>query len=161
MNKVIKKYRMQGKTKSHKDALIRSLVLDLVIAEKIKTTPTKAKIIKSQFDRLVTHAKKSTNSSKKVVQSFFNSNDRAIDRFYKIVSEKCQDRISGYTRLIKTLPRKGDNAEQAYLMLVNYTEKESRSDVEKLLDQRKAKEEKKSITKRVKKAVSKVTGTSK
>ncbi|MEP7103995.1 MAG: 50S ribosomal protein L17 [Candidatus Dojkabacteria bacterium] len=157
MKKGIKKNRMQGKTTAHKDALVRSLVLDLVIAEKIKTTPSKAKIVKSQFDRLVTHAKRNTVSGKQMVTNFFASNDRAIERFYTVVETKCQDRNSGYTRVIKTLPRKGDNAEQAYIMLVNYSEKGKKSEVEKMLDQKKKKEDKKSVAGRVKKAVSKVT----
>lgn len=161
MNKGIKKHRMQGKTQSHRDALVRSLVLDLVVAEKIKTTPTKAKIVKAYFDRLVTHAKRKTVSGQQVIQSFFNSNERAMNRFYSVVETKCQDRDSGYTRVIKTLPRKGDNAEQAYIMLVNYSEKGKKSEVEKMLDQRKKKEEKKSVAGRVKKAVSKVTKTTK
>ena len=45
MNKQIKRYRMQGKTVGHKNSLIRSLVIGLISAEKVKTTPAKAKII--------------------------------------------------------------------------------------------------------------------
>ncbi|MFS8130985.1 MAG: 50S ribosomal protein L17 [Candidatus Dojkabacteria bacterium] len=161
MNKGIKKHRMQGKTHSHRDALVRSLILDLVVSEKLKTTPSKAKIIKAEFDRLVTHAKRKTVSGQQVIQSFFNSNERAMQRFYTVVETKCQDRDSGYTRVIKTLPRKGDNADQAYIMLVNYSEKVKKSEVEKMLGQRKKKEESKSVAGRVKKAVSKVTKTAK
>lgn len=155
MNKVINKYRMQGKTKSHKESLIRSLVLDLVRSEKIQTTPNKAKIVKSKFDRLVTHAKKNTVGSKKVIQAFFNSNERAIERFNKVVETKCGDRNSGYTRIIKTLPRKGDNAEQAFIMLTNYEGKAKKSEVSKMLEQRKKKEESKSIKGRVSKRLNK------
>ena len=55
-----------------------------------------------------------------------------MNRFYSVVEQKCQDRNSGYTRIIKTLPRKGDNADQAYPMLVNYEEKQKKSEVEKI-----------------------------
>jgi large subunit ribosomal protein L17 len=152
MNKQITKYRMQGKTAAHKNSIIRSLVIELVRAEKIKTTPAKAKILKSQFDRLVTLAKKG-DSGKNKVDSFFASNDRAIERFYKVVETKLQDRNSGYTRTFHTLPRKGDNAQQVYIMLVNMEEKEKKSEVQKLLEKRKKTEAEKTVGGKIKKAV--------
>lgn len=139
MNKLNRKYRIQGKDAAHRDLLIRSLVTDLIQHEKIKIGTERAKIIKSQFDRLVTIAKKG-DSRKNVIEAFFASNDRVIERFYKVVAEKCADRNSGYTRIIKTMPRKGDMSAQAYLMLVNAGIKETKSEVEKLLEkQEKAK----------------------
>ncbi len=156
MNKQIKKYRMQGKTHAHAKSIIKSLVIELIRAEKIKTTPAKAKILKSKFDRLVTLAKRG-NTGKKEVESFFASNERAIERFYKVVETRLQDRNSGYTRTVHTLPRKGDNAEQMYIMLVNAEEKEKKSEVQKLLEKRKKTEEEKSVAGKVKKAVKKAT----
>jgi large subunit ribosomal protein L17 len=156
MNKQIKRYRIQGKTADHRNSIIRSLVIELVRAEKIKTTPNKAGILKSKFDRLVTLAKKG-DSGKVMIDSFFASNDRIIQRFYKVIDTKLQDRNSGYTRVIHTLPRKGDNAEQVYIMLVNAGEKEKKSEVQKLLEKRKKVEEAKSVAGKVKKAVKKAT----
>jgi large subunit ribosomal protein L17 len=132
MNKVIKKYRIQGTTSSHKHAMIKSLIIELIRAERIKTTPTKAKIVKSKFDRLVTHAKKDTQGSKGVLKSFFNSDERAISRLYSIAG-KLNDRNSGYTRLIKTLPRRGDNAQQVYVSIINTEVKEKTSKLQKTL----------------------------
>lgn len=153
MYKRVKKYRLQGKTASHKNLLIRSLVSELVRAEKIKTTGAKARILKSQFDRLVTAAKRNNDASKRTIDSFFASNEKAVTKFYKLISEKLQDRNSGYTRLFKTLPRKGDNADQVFVMLVNYEQKEKKSNVEKLLEKRKKTSEEKSVAGRVKKAL--------
>lgn len=157
MNKQIKKPRMQGKTASHVASLTRSLVMELVRNQQIKTTPTKAKIVKSKFDRLVTLSKKG-DSSQRMIQSFFASNEKAIAKFNKVVETQLQDRNSGYTRIIKTLPRKGDNAAQVYIMLVNAEAKEKKTEVQKLLEKRQKEESKKSVAGRVKKAV---TGSSK
>jgi len=151
MNKQIHKYRLQGKTASHKKSLIRSLVMELVRAEKIKTTPAKAKVIKSQFDKLVTTAKK--DNSIRSIDSFFASNEKAVIKFTKIVQERLQDRNSGYTRTIKTLPRKGDNAEQVYIMLVNQAEKVQKNEMQKLLDKQNKQKDDKSLTGRIKKTV--------
>lgn len=153
MNKGSKKYRMQGKTKGHQEALIRSLVIELVRSERIKTTPVKAKIIKSQFDKLVTKAKSNSQAGKNSLNSFFNSNDRIISKFNQLVESKFQDRNSGYTHTIRTLPRKGDNAEQMIIMVVNYEEKQKQTRVQKLLEKRKKTEEEKSVGGRLKKAV--------
>ena len=135
MNKGIKKHKIQGKTNAHRDALILSQVIELIRAERIKTTPTKAKVLKSKFDRLVTHAKKNTNAGNREIESFFRSNDRAIQRFNKVVETQLNDRNSGYTSIINTLPRKGDNAAQVYVSLVNMGEKkEKKSKIEKTLE---------------------------
>ena len=153
MNKQIKKYRMQGKTPSHVTSVTRSLVMELLRNQQIKTTPAKAKVVNSKFDRLVTLAKKG-EASKPLVQSFFASNEKAMTKFYKVVETQLQDRNSGYTRVIKTLPRKGDNAAQVYIMLVNAEVKEKKSEVQKLLEKREKEESKKSVAGKVKKAVS-------
>jgi len=153
MNKGIKKYRMQGKTMAHQKSILKSLVIELIRAEKIKTTPAKAKIVKSQFDRLVTKAKSENAGGKHALENYFNSNERILNKFYKMVETKFNDRNSGYTHLIKTLPRKGDNAEQMYIMVVNYEVKEEKSEVQKLLEKRKKSESEKSVGGRIRKAV--------
>ena len=152
---------MPRKKTSHRDAIIKSLITELVRAEKIKTTPTRAKIIKSQFDKLVTHAKKNSESGKKEVEAFFGSNHRTIERFYNVVESKLQDRNSGYTHLFKTLPRKGDGAEQVFVILVNYEGREKVSRAQKILARQKKEDKNKSITGKVKKAVSKTTASKK
>lgn len=144
---------MQGKTPSHVTSVTRSLVMELLRNQQIKTTPAKAKVVNSKFDRLVTLAKKG-EASKPLVQSFFASNEKAMTKFYKVVETQLQDRNSGYTRVIKTLPRKGDNAAQVYIMLVNAEVKEKKSEVQKLLEKREKEESKKSVAGKVKKAVS-------
>jgi large subunit ribosomal protein L17 len=130
-----KKFKIQGKTKAHKSALMKSQMIELIRNGRIKTTPTKARALKKEFDKLVTAHKKNTVSGTKRVRSTFGENDRAIDRLAKIVTDKLSDRNSGYTRVIKTLPRKGDNAEQVYVMLVNTEfEEKKASRIKDLLD---------------------------
>ncbi len=121
MNKGIKKIRMNGKNKEHTMAIIRSQALDLAIKKRIKTTLHKAKLLSRVFDRLVSHAKKGTKSGENYIRSFFSSNDRSIKRFMSIVNEYMHDRSSGYTRVIKTTNRLGDNAKMAYIMFSSIT----------------------------------------
>jgi large subunit ribosomal protein L17 len=136
-----KKQKLQGKRPAHKRSIIKSQIIELVRNDKLKTTPKKAKVVKSEFDKLVTKYKLNTNASKKNVMSFFSENKRAFDRFSSVVDSKLQDRNSGYTRIIKTLPRKGDNAEQAFLMLVNTEATEKKSKIKELLEKRDGKKQ--------------------
>jgi len=154
MNKGVKKYRMSGKKSSHRDAIITSLLIELIRAEKIKTTVNKGKIIKAEFDKLVTKTKLNNEASRRIVEAYFGSKQIVVNKLYKIVEEKLQDRNSGYTYSARTLPRKGDNADQMYVMIVNSEVKEKKSRLEKALDKREEVAEEKSVVGRLKKAVS-------
>ncbi len=145
-----KKFKIQGYTKSHKKALMKSQVVELIRNGRIKTTPTKAKALKKEFDKVVTAFKKGTPSSNKKVRAFFGENDRAIKRLGDVVEEKLSDRDSGYTRVIKTLPRKGDNADQAYVMLVNTEFEEKKSRLKQALEKKEdSKKKKRGKTKQI------------
>lgn len=139
-----KKYKIAGKKPSHRNAVIKSQVIELIRAGRIKTTPAKAKILKSQFDRLVNEAKKNTLASKRNIDSFLGNNTKITQRLLNLVQTKLNDRNSGYTRVIKTLPRSGDNAPQTYVILVNYEAKAKKSRLQKVLESQEAKKYKKS-----------------
>ncbi len=139
-----KKIKIQGKTASHRKALVKSQVVELIRTGKIKTSTKKAKLLKATFDKIVTAEKKKTISGDKAIRSFFGENERAIERFKFIVGDKLMDRQSGYVRVIKTLARPGDNADQAYVMLMNTELKEKGNKrVQKLLEKREENKEKK------------------
>lgn len=153
MNKGVKKYKMSGKKSSHRDAIITSLMIELIRANKIKTTPTKAKIVKAEFDKLVTKAKKNNEASKRLIEAYFGSKMIVVDKLYRTVEKQLQDRNSGYTYSARSLPRKGDNAEQMYVMIVNTEEREKQTRLQKVLEQREKVDEEKSVTGRIKKAI--------
>lgn len=138
-----KKLKIQGKTSAHRKALMKSLVIELIRAKKIKTTPIKAKALKSTFDQLVTKAKKDSDHSRRQVVSFFGNNERAVERLYQVIGENLSDRTSGYTRVIHTLPRKGDNAKQVYVMLVNTEAQEQKSKIKQVLEKQEVQKEEK------------------
>lgn len=138
MYKLVKKIKLNGKDKSHAKLLIRNLIRDIIIHGKILTTLAKAKVLKSEFDKIVTIGKKGTEASRRLVKSFFGNNQRITNRFFKVINTYLADRSSGYTRLIKTLPRQGDNASMAYVCIVNmenYKEEKRKTnkEIDKLL----------------------------
>jgi len=151
-----KKLKIQGKTSAHRKALIKSQITELLRNGRVKTTPKKARAVSAEFDRLVRNFKKNTGGNYAIVKKQLN-NKRLFERLEKVVEEKLSDRDSGYTRRIKTLPRPGDNAEQVYLMLVNFEPKKKESRLSKIT---KKQEDKKSssITGRVSRAVKEAAG---
>lgn len=148
------KIKMQGKKPSHRNAIVRSLLIELIRNESLTTTPSKAKILSKTFDRLVTEAKKSTIASRRNVESKIVS-IRTVEKFYRILPTLA-DRNSGYTKSARTLPRKGDNAEQEIVMIVSSQIKERRSKLEVALERKEKKqvaEQDKTITGRIRKTV--------
>lgn len=107
---------MQGKHAAHRDSVLRALTLELIRNERLQSTPTKVKLLKQKFDRLVTNAKKSTDASKRHVASYLR-NSKAEEKLYNVLLPRLQGRNSGYTKTARTLPRKGDNADQMIIMV--------------------------------------------
>lgn len=126
MNTQPKKYKMPGKDRAHRDAVIRSQLLELIRNEKLQTTPTKAKILKAEFDKLITKAKKNTDASRRLVHSILR-NDKAVTKLYDKILPRLEDVNSGYTHSARTLPRSGDNAAQMIVLVRGAEVKQKRS----------------------------------
>ncbi len=123
---------MQGKKPSHRNAIIRSQILELIRAERLQTTPQKGKLLKQRFDRLVTEAKKGTDASKRNIENFLR-NEKAVAKLYKILPRLEEDN-SGYVLSARTLPRKGDNAPQMICMIKGHEIQERKSRLATVLD---------------------------
>jgi large subunit ribosomal protein L17 len=130
------KPKFSNRKPSHRNSMIRTLILELIRAEKIKSTPNRIGVIKARFDRLVTEAKKDTFASRRNVENFLR-NDKAVDKFYNKILPRLSDRNSGYTVTARTLPRKGDFAEQMYIAIIGYKPYEKQSALQKVLNNRK------------------------
>lgn len=133
MNSGYKKQRLSNKKPSHRRALLRSQLLELIRAEHLKTTNARARFLKQNFDKLVTKAKKNTEASKRDVISILQ-NDKAVTKLFDNLLPRLQDRNSGYTKSARTLPRKGDNASQIIVIIHGYEIEAPKSRLSKLLD---------------------------
>ena len=98
--------------------------------KRITTTVAKAKALKKFVEPLITKAKDDTTNSRRVV--FSNLQDKyAVTELFKEISVKIADRPGGYTRIIKTSNRLGDNAEMCFIELVDYNENMAKEKVAK------------------------------
>ena len=96
-------------------------VSETAISWIIDTTVAKAKALKKFVEPLITKSKEDTTNSRRVV--FSNLQDKiAVTELFKEISVKIADRPGGYTRIIKTGNRLGDNAEMCFIELVDYNE---------------------------------------
>lgn len=125
-----KKFNHLGRTATHRAAMLSNMACSLIKHKRITTTVAKAKALKKFVEPLITKAKDDTTNSRRVV--FSNLQDKyAVTELFKEISVKIADRPGGYTRIIKTGNRLGDNAEMCFIELVDYNENMAKEKVAK------------------------------
>ncbi len=116
-----KKFNHLGRTKSHRDAMLSNMATSLILHKRIFTTLAKAKALRMYVEPLINRSKEDTTASRRVVFSYLQSKE-AVTELFKNIAEKVADRPGGYTRILKTGNRLGDNAKTCFIELVDYNE---------------------------------------
>ncbi|MBN1268903.1 MAG: 50S ribosomal protein L17 [Kiritimatiellae bacterium] len=109
-----------GRTSAHREALLASLVCNLIQDKRIRTTLPKAKAARSLAEKMVTLGKRGTLAARRLAIARIRREDR-VAMLFSTIAPAFKDRQGGYTRIIKIGPRLGDNAETALLEWVDYT----------------------------------------
>ena len=116
-----KKFNHLGRTNTHRDAMLSNMACSLIKHKRIFTTLAKAKALRKFVEPLITKSKEDTTNSRRVVFSYLQDK-YAVTELFKEVSQKIGDRPGGYTRILKTGNRLGDNAAMCFIELVDYNE---------------------------------------
>lgn len=116
-----KKFNHLGRTASHRKAMLSNMASSLIQHKRITTTVAKAKALRKYVEPLITKAKEDTTHSRRVVFSYLQ-NKETVTTLFNEVAEKVATRPGGYTRIIKTNNRLGDNADMCIIELVDYNE---------------------------------------
>lgn len=116
-----KKINHLGRTSSHRKALLSNMASSLIESKRISTTLAKAKALRTYVEPLITKAKDDTTHSRRVVFSHLQ-NKEAVSELFRDVAARVADRPGGYTRILRTGNRLGDNAEMCIIELVDYNE---------------------------------------
>lgn len=116
-----KKINHLGRTSAHRKAMLANMASSLIMRKRIMTTLAKAKALRVYVEPLLTKSKDDSTHSRRVVFSQLQ-NKEAVTELFRDVSQKIADRPGGYTRIIKTGYRIGDNAEMCLIELVDYNE---------------------------------------
>ncbi|KRM93131.1 50S ribosomal protein L17 [Lentilactobacillus senioris] len=125
-------YRKLQRTSEHRKALLRNLTTDLIVNGQIVTTEAKAKEVRSTADKMISLGKRGDLHARRQAAAFLRDvvadvNEdgdnvtvtTALQKVFGDLATKYADRNGGYTRIYKTMPRRGDGAQMVILQLVD------------------------------------------
>ncbi|OFX84377.1 MAG: 50S ribosomal protein L17 [Bacteroidetes bacterium GWF2_33_16] len=110
-----------GRKSAHRKAMLANMAASLILHKKISTTLAKAKALRTYVEPLITKAKDDSTHARREVFSHLQSKE-AVTELFREISVKVADRPGGYTRILKTGFRLGDNADMCIIELVDFNE---------------------------------------
>ena len=128
-----KKFNHLGRQAAHRSSLLANMTVSLILHKRINTTLAKAKALRIYAEPLINRAKNDTMANRRLVFSYLQSKE-AVKILFQEIAEKIANRPGGYTRILKTGNRLGDNAKTCFIELVDYNEnmlKDSKSAAKK------------------------------
>lgn len=142
-----KKFNHLGRKKGHRAAMLSNMAASLLTHKRIFTTTAKAKALRVYVEPLITKSKDNTTHSRRVVFSYLQSKN-AVNELFSTIAVKVADRPGGYTRILKTHNRLGDNAEMCMMELVDFNDSmlEAKSSSSKLKSSAKRSRRSKKVT---------------
>lgn len=124
-------YRKLGRTSSQRKAMLRDLTTDLLIHERIVTTEARAKEVRSTAEKMITLGKRGDLHARRQAAAFVRNEiadvreeneevvvESALQKLFNDIAPRYAERQGGYTRILKTNPRRGDGAPMVILELV-------------------------------------------
>ncbi len=115
------KFNHLSRKKAHRDALLANMTTSLIMHKRINTTLAKAKALRIYAEPLINRCKEDTMANRRLVFSYLQ-NKYAVSELFNDVAQKIGDRPGGYTRILKTGHRLGDNATTCFIELVDFNE---------------------------------------
>lgn len=116
-----KKFNHLGRKAPHRKAMLSNMACSLIEHKRIETTTAKARELRKYIEPLITKSKNDTTHSRRIVFRYLK-NKHAVTELFRDIAVKVGDRPGGYTRIIKLGNRLGDNAQMAFIELVDYND---------------------------------------
>lgn len=138
-----KKFNHLGRTKAHREAMLSNMATSLILHKRISTTLAKAKALRVYVEPIITRSKEDTSHSRRMVFAELQ-NKEAVKELFGEISTKVANRPGGYTRILRTGYRLGDNAEMCIIELVDYNENMLSADAAKVTATRRTRRSRKS-----------------
>lgn len=111
-----KKKKILGRKKDPRRILIKNLAKDLILRSRLKTSPAKAKVLKSRLEKMITKSKKNDLAAKRYLEKRLDKKSAAW--LLSEITPRYKERPGGYTRIIKLKNRVGDNSPQVLIEFV-------------------------------------------
>ncbi len=105
-----------GKPADQRKALLRTLTTELIRYGRITTTKVRAKAVRSEAERMITLAKDGSLAARRQAMGYIYDK-QLVHALFEQAKDRYSDRNGGYTRVLRTVNRKGDNAEMAIIEL--------------------------------------------
>lgn len=118
MRHLVKKGRKLGRKKAHRKAMFKNMLISLFKYEKIETTIEKAKDLRRFAEKLITRAKIDSVHNRRIARRWIEDRE-ILTKLFKEIGPRYKERNGGYTRIVKTGFRKGDNAQMAIIELIS------------------------------------------
>lgn len=116
-----KKFNHLGRSKAHREAMLANMASSLIMHKRINTTVAKAKALRKYVEPIITMAKNDTTASRRLAFSYLRDKE-AVKELFGPVADKVGNRPGGYTRIIRTGLRLGDNASMCFIELVDFND---------------------------------------
>lgn len=116
-----KKVNHLGRKSAHRQAMLSNMACSLIEHKRITTTVAKAKALRVYVEPIITKSKDDSTHNRRTAFSYLKSKE-AVTELFRTVAPKIADRPGGYTRIIRTGYRLGDNAEMCLIELVDFNE---------------------------------------
>lgn len=110
--------RKLGRPTDQRMAMLRNMTTSFLENGKIETTETRAKEVRALAEKMITLGKTNTLHARRQALAFITKED-VVKKLFDEIAPKYAERQGGYTRILKTAPRRGDNAPMAILELVD------------------------------------------
>lgn len=111
-------YRKLGRDNKHRKSMLANQTKDVIMNERIVTTETRAKEVRKFVDKMITYGKNGSLVSRRQALAFLHNDTEAVKKVFDELAPRYKDRNGGYTRILKTTERKGDDALMVILELV-------------------------------------------
>lgn len=106
-----------GRNTSHRRAMLRNLVTSIILNDRVETTITKCKASKPLVEKMITLGKRGDVHARRQAAAYLMT-PNAVDRLFATVAPRYGGRNGGYSRVVRTGPRKGDASEMAFIELL-------------------------------------------
>ena len=116
-----KKFNHLGRKTAHRKAMLSNMAGSLIEHKRVMTTVQKAKALRKVIEPLVTRSKENTTHNRRIAFALLRQKE-VVTELFNVVGPKVGDRPGGYTRIIKTGNRQGDNAEMCMIELVDFND---------------------------------------
>ncbi|MDC1028848.1 50S ribosomal protein L17 [Schleiferiaceae bacterium] len=116
-----KKFNHLGRKTAHRKAMLSNMAGSLIEHKRVMTTVQKAKALRKVIEPLVTRSKENTTHNRRIAFAVLRQKE-VVTELFNVVGPKVGDRPGGYTRIIKTGNRQGDNAEMCMIELVDFND---------------------------------------